>query len=129
MTDERPVQSQECYEHHMLLKQAIEELKQRCNEMNCFFFGGVKQNGELSFVDKVNTMYKMMNDNRDALRGFLISSVLVLISWLVGLGYQMHSIKATSDMVKECVSEIQEIKISQSEMDKRLMLLEDRMKK
>ena len=127
--DERQRQSQECYEHHMLLKQALEELKQRYNEMNCFFFGGVNQKGELSFVDKVNTMYKMMNDNRDALRGFLISSVMVLISWLVGLGYQMHSIKVTSDMVKECVSEIQEIKISQSEMDKRLMLLEDRMKK
>lgn len=122
-------QSRECYEHHMLLKQALEELKQRCNEMNCFFFGGVNQNGELSFVDKVNIMYKMMNDNRTALRGFLVSSIVVLISWLVGLGYQMHSIQATSSMVKECVNEIQSIKTSQSEMDKRLILLEARIKK
>ena len=126
MTDK---QSQECYEHHMLLKQALEELKQRCNEMNCFFFGGVNQKGELSFVDKVNTMYKMMNDNRAALRGFLASSVIVLISWLVGLGYQMHSIQVTSSMVKECVDEIQLIKTNQSEMDKRLILLEAKIKK
>ena len=122
-------QSRECYEHHMLLKQALEELKQRCNEMNCFFFGGVNQKGELSFVDKVNTMYSMMNDNRAALRGFLISSVIVLISWLVGLGYQLHSIQATSNMVKECVNEIQIIKDRQAEMDKRIILLEAKFKK
>lgn len=122
-------QSRECYEHHMLLKEAIEELKQRCNEMNCFFFGGINQNGELSFVDKVNTMYKMMNDNRAALRGFLVSSIVVLISWLVGLGYQMHSIQSTSDMVKECVNEIQAIKNNQAEMDKRLIILEAKLRK
>lgn len=117
-------QSRECYDHHMVLKQAIEELKQRCNDMNCFFFGGVNQNGELSFVDKVNMMYKMMNDNKTALRGFIFSSILVLISWQIGLGYQMHSIQTTADIVKECVNEIQSIKTHQSEIDKRLILLE-----
>lgn len=122
-------QSKECYEHHMILKQAIEDLKQRCNEMNCFFFGGVNQKDELSFVDKVNTMYKMMNDNRAALRGFLVSSIIVLISWLVGLGYQMHSIQSTSSMVKECISEIQLLKTNQSEIDKRLILLEANLRK
>lgn len=122
-------QSRECYEHHMLLKQALEDLQKRCNEMNCFFFGGVNQRGELSFVDKVNTMYDMMNNNRTALRGFLVSSIIVLISWLVGLGYQMHSIQATSSMVKECVNEIQAIKDNQAEMDKRLILLEAKMRK
>ncbi len=122
-------QSRECYEHHMLLKKAIEDLQKRCNEMNCFFFGGVNQRGELSFVDKVNTMYDMMNNNRTALRGFLASSIIVLISWLVGLGYQMHSIQATSDMVKECVNEIQAIKNNQAEMDKRLIILEAKLRK
>ena len=97
--------------------------------MHCFFFGGINQNGELSFVDKVNTMYKMMNDNRAALRGFLVSSIVVLISWLVGLGYQMHSIQSTSDMVKECVNEIQAIKNNQAEMDKRLIILEAKLRK
>ena len=122
-------QSRECYEHYMLLKKAIEDLQKRCNEMNCFFFGGVNQRGELSFVDKVNTMYDMMNNNRTALRGFLVSSIIVLISWLVGLGYQMHSIQATSSMVKECVNEIQAIKNNQAEMDKRLIILEAKLRK
>ena len=128
MTQERPVQAQECYEHHMMLKEAIEELKKRCSEMNCFFFGGVKQNGELSFVDKVNTMYKMMNENRAAFKGFILSSIFVLISWIAALGYQFAEIKQAIAAVNDCRSQIEEIKQNDVEMNKRLVILETKVK-
>lgn len=124
MTD----QSKECYEHHMMLKEAIEELKKRCNEMNCFFFGGVKQNGELSFVDKVNTMYTMMNENRTAFKSFIISSVFVLISWIAALGYQFAEIKQAIAAVNDCRSQIEEIKKNHIDMNKRLVILETKVK-
>ena len=124
MTD----QSKECYEHHMMLKEAIEELKKRCNEMNCFFFGGVEQNGELSFVDKVNTMYRMMNENRTAFKSFIISSVFVLISWIAALGYQFAEIKQAIAAVNDCRSQIEEIKHNDVEMNKRLVILETKVK-
>ena len=128
MENDKPVQAQECFEHHMMLKEDIEELKKYYNEMHCFFFGGIKQNGELSFVDKVNTMYKMMNDNRTALKGFIISSVFVLVSWIFALGCQFTEIRHTISAVNECKNQIEQMKQTDFEINKRLIILESKIK-
>ena len=53
MTEERPVQAQECYEHHMLLKGQLERI-------NHFLFGDPEHPDDLSVTAKVNLMFNVL---------------------------------------------------------------------
>ena len=44
-------QSKECFEHHMLLKKMLDEMRD-------FLFGDLKHTNDISFVSKVNLMYQ-----------------------------------------------------------------------
>lgn len=105
-------QSPECFEHHMLLKEKLENFKKEFDELvkNCsdtheFFFGGINQaDGHLSFVDKVNTIYenqKAMIESQKKNRDFLITLFctfgVLFITSLVGVGIQIHTISQTSN--------------------------------
>lgn len=125
MTDERPVQAQECFEQHKALKEGFEELKKNCRKMQAFFFGSAdSKSGELSLVDKVNIMFQMMNENRAFFKTMIASSILAVIGWIFGICYFVCEIRVAIDSINDCKSEIQQIKKDGQEFNKRLIILE-----
>lgn len=53
MTEQRPVQAQECLEHHMLLKGQLDRI-------NHFLFGDPEHPDDLSVTAKVNLMFNVL---------------------------------------------------------------------
>lgn len=99
-----PEQPDQCREHHMMLKQEldnfkkeIDDLTKNCRDMHCFFFGGINQlDGHISFVDKVNTLYENQKNSRNLLITFLSIFGVLFVTSLIGLGVQLHRLDATS---------------------------------
>lgn len=82
---ERPVQAQECYEHHMLLKDQL-------GKINCLLFGCPDKPNEISMSSKVNIMF--------GITIFLLISLCGTLGTLVSLtfkaGMQLNEIKNMS---------------------------------
>ena len=99
-----PEQPDKCMEHHMILKQSLEDLRKEfdeltksCKDMRCFFFGGISQHdGHLSFVDKVNVLYENQEKSRKLLLTFLSVFGVLFITSLVGLGAQIHQLNCVT---------------------------------
>ena len=78
-------QSQECYEHHMMLNGKLDKV-------NHFLFGDTEHAGEVSFVSKVNLMF----DELKFIKQSLITSIFVIITSCIFLGQQLYQIDTTS---------------------------------
>lgn len=122
-------QPDKCFEHHMLLKGVLEELKNdfqcwksNCEKIQCFFFGGMQQaqKGELSFVDKVNLLY----DNQTKSRAFLMSFIgifgTLIIGSFVALGVQLNKIDNTVNTLARVVEKQQTIEVQIAEIKAKL---------
>lgn len=72
---ERPLQAQECYEHHMLLKRQLDRI-------NNFLFGDPDHPDELSVTAKVNLMFKVLLE----IKKWAIASVFTFAGCLIFLG-------------------------------------------
>ena len=75
MTDERPVQAQECYEHHMLLKGQLDRI-------NHFLFGDPEHPDELAITAKVNLMFNVLLE----IKRWAIGAVFTFAGCLIFLG-------------------------------------------
>lgn len=75
MTQERPVQAQECYEHHMLLKGQLDRI-------NHFLFGDPEHPDDLSVTAKVNLMFNVLLE----IKRWAIGAVFTFAGCLIFLG-------------------------------------------
>lgn len=75
MTDQRPVQAQECYQHHMLLKGQLDRI-------NHFLFGDPEHPDELSVTAKVNLMFNVLLE----IKRWAIGAVFTFAGCLIFLG-------------------------------------------
>ena len=75
MTDERPVQAKECFEHHMLLKGQLDRI-------NKFLFGDPDHPDDLSVTAKVNLMFNVLLE----IKRWAIGAVFTFAGCLIFLG-------------------------------------------
>ena len=75
MTEERPVQAQECFEHHMLLKGQLDRI-------NKFLFGDPDHPDDLSVTAKVNLMFNVLLE----IKRWAIGAVFTFAGCLIFLG-------------------------------------------
>lgn len=125
-----PEQPNECMKHHMLLKKMLDEFKEEfgkwknnCDKIQCFFFGGMHQaeKGELSFVDKVNTMYDNQRKSRQLLISFVSVFGVLFITSLVGLGVQINKLDSTVNTLAGVVEKQQNIEIEIAKINARIV--------
>lgn len=72
MTKQRPVQAQECLEHHMLLKGQLDRI-------NHFLFGDPEHPDDLSVTAKVNLMFNVLLE----IKRWAIGAVFTFAGYLV----------------------------------------------
>lgn len=114
-----PEQPDECLKHHMMLKNALDNLTKEfnamitdCKKMRCFLFGGIEQqDGHLSFVDKVNTMYENQKNSRALMIAFISIFGVLFITSLVGLGIQINKLDSTVNTLAGVVQKQQNIEV------------------
>lgn len=125
-----PEQPDECMKHHMLLKNMLDEFKEEfdkwknnCDKIQCFFFGGMHQaeKGELSFVDKVNTMYDNQQKSRQLLISFVSIFGVLFITSLVGLGVQINKLDSTVNTLAGVVEKQQNIEVEIAKINARII--------
>ena len=75
MKEERPVQAQECFEHHMLLKGQLDRI-------NKFLFGDPDHPDDLSVTAKVNLMFNVLLE----IKRWAIGAVFTFAGCLIFLG-------------------------------------------
>ena len=124
-----PEQPDDCHKHHMLLKGMLDEFKEEfdkwkdnCDKIQCFFFGGMHQaeKGELSFVDKVNTMYDNQQKSRALLISFISIFGVLFITFLVGLGVQINKLDSTVNTLAGVVEKQQNVEVEIAKLNARM---------
>ena len=93
-------QSQECYEHHMLLKAHLDKI-------NSFLFGDTEHSGEVSFVSKVTLMF----DELKFIKQCLMCSILTILGGCIFLGQQLHQIDTTSKDLNSYIEHSQQMEL------------------
>lgn len=111
MTQERPVQAQECYEHHMLLKGQLERI-------NHFLFGDPEHPDDLSVTAKVNLMFNVLLE----IKRWAIGAVFTFAGCLIFLG--SHFAKM-DNIAEKLDSHIRQTDIAIESIEKRVITLED----
>lgn len=111
MTDERPVQAQECYEHHMLLKGQLDRI-------NHFLFGDPEHPDELAITAKVNLMFNVLLE----IKRWAIGAVFTFAGCLIFLG--SHFAKMDNIALK-LDEHIQQTHTSIQSLEKRLLNVEE----
>lgn len=111
MTQERPVQVQECYEHHMLLKGQLERI-------NHFLFGDPEHPDDLSVTAKVNLMFNVLLE----IKRWAIGAVFTFAGCLIFLG--SHFAKM-DNIAEKLDSHIRQTDIAIESIEKRVITLED----
>lgn len=111
MTEERPVQAQECYEHHMLLKGQLERI-------NHFLFGDPEHPDDLSVTAKVNLMFNVLLE----IKRWAIGAVFTFAGCLIFLG--SHFAKM-DNIAEKLDSHIRQTDIAIESIEKRVITLED----
>lgn len=96
----RQEQSQECFEHHMLLKGHLDKI-------NHFLFGDTEHGGEVSFVSKVNLMF----DELKFIKQCLICSIATIFTAGVFLGQQLRQINISSQSLNTYMEQQQQIEL------------------
>ena len=135
----KPEQSVECYEHHMLLKDKLENIEKEfknlcknCGDTHAFLFGGINQSdGHLSFVDKVNMIYetqaKMIEaqaENRKFLQKCFFNFGLVVITAFIGFGIKIATIDYNSANLTAISEKVQVLTENDNKMSIQLAKLE-----
>lgn len=111
MTEERPVQAQECYEHHMLLKGQL-------NRINKFLFGDPDHPDDLSVTAKVNLMFNVLLE----IKRWAIGAVFTFAGCLIFLGSHFAKI---DNIAEKLDSHIRQTDIAIESIEKRVVTLED----
>ena len=111
MTEESPVQAQECYEHHMLLKGQLERI-------NHFLFGDPEHPDDLSVTAKVNLMFNVLLE----IKRWAIGAVFTFAGCLIFLG--SHFAKM-DNIAEKLDSHIRQTDIAIESIEKRVITLED----
>ncbi len=93
-------QSQECYEHHMLLKAHLDKI-------NSFLFGDTEHSSEVSFVSKVTLMF----DELKFIKQCLMCSIFTIIGGCIFLGQQLYQIDTTSKELNSYIEHSQQMEI------------------
>lgn len=73
--DDRPIQAQECFEHHMLLKGQLDRI-------NHFLFGDPDHPDDLAITTKVNLMFNVLLE----IKRWAIGAVFTFAGCLIFLG-------------------------------------------
>lgn len=135
----KPEQSIECYEHHMLLKNKLENIEREfknlcknCGDTHAFLFGGINQSdGHLSFVDKVNMIYetqaKMIEAQEKGRKFFencFLTFCLFIIGGFVGLGVKIATIDYNSSNLNALSEKVQILAENDNKMSIQLARLE-----
>ena len=110
MKEERPVQAQECYEHHMLLKGQLDRI-------NHFLFGDPEHPDELAITAKVNLMFNVLLE----IKRWAIGAVFTFAGCLIFLG--SHFAKMDNIALK-LDEHIQQTHTSIQSLEKRLTNVE-----
>ena len=102
----RQEQSQECFEHHMLLKGTLDKI-------NHFLFGDHEHGTEVSFVSKVNLMF----DELKTIKQWLLSSVTVILGACVFMGQQLRQIDTNSKYLSDYIERQQQIELKMAQLE------------
>ena len=99
-------ESKECYEHHMLLKETLDE-------MHDFLFGDTKHTNDVSFVSKVNLMFEELS----FIKHILIGSITAIIAACIFLGQQLYRIDTTSKSLNLYIENSKQIEIKLAKLE------------
>lgn len=110
MTEQRPVQAQECYEHHMLLKGQLDRI-------NHFLFGDPEHPDELSVTAKVNLMFNVLLE----IKRWAIGAVFTFAGCLIFLGSHFAKMDNIADKLD---AHIRQTDAAIESIDKRLINVE-----
>lgn len=81
-------QSQECYNHHMLLKGQLEKITN-------FLFGSAENGTEISFTSKVALMFDVLT----LIKRLLIGSVFTIIGAGIFIGQELQKIENNANIL------------------------------
>ena len=98
-------QSQECYEHHMLLKGKLDKIER-------FIFGDAEHSDKISFVSKVNLMF----DELGFIKRFLVGSILSIFGACIFLGQQLHKIDSSSTQISQYIDSTHSMELQITEI-------------
>ena len=111
MKEERPVQAQECFEHHMLLKGQLDRI-------NHFLFGDPEHPEDLTITAKVNLMFNVLLE----IKRWAIGAVFTFAGCLIFLGSHF----AKMDNIAEKLDQhIQRTQTTIESLDRRLTNIEE----
>lgn len=114
MTQERPVQAQECYEHHMLLKGQLDRI-------NHFLFGDPEHPDELAITAKVNLMFNVLLE----IKRWAIGAVFTFAGCLIFLGSHFAKMDSIADKLD---NHVQKTETSIQNLTTRVDRIEERIK-
>ena len=109
-----PVQSQECYRHHMLLKDQL-------TRINNLLFGNPDKPEDLSITNKVNLMFNILVD----IKKWAIGAVFTFAGCLIFLGSHFAKMENIADKLD---NHIQKTENSIQNLTTRVDRIEERMK-
>lgn len=107
---DKPVQAQECYEHHMLLKGQLDRI-------NHFLFGDPEHPEELTITNKVNLMFNVLLE----IKRWAIGAVFTFAGCLIFLGSHFAKMDNISDKLD---AHIRQTDTAIESIDKRLINVE-----
>lgn len=101
-------QSQECYEHHMLLKDEL-------SRINHFLFGGPEKGDSISFVSKVALMFDTLN----LIKRLIIGSVITVISVSIFVGQKLQKIDDNAVILEAQVEHSRQVDIRLTKLEEK----------
>lgn len=103
-----------CMEKHKPLDDKIESI-------HTFLFGDINRSEEISFVSKVNIMFKDITSIKKWFFGSIIGIICFLISTSIFLGRQLQTIETNSASIKGYIE-------SEKQLENRVVVLEAKVK-
>lgn len=88
------------------------------NKINFLLFGNPDKSDEISFVSKVNVMFKEISD----IKKWLAGAVIFILTSCVYLGQQLHQIDTNANNIKSYIEHEQQV-------ENRILTLENELKK
>lgn len=103
-----------CIEKHKPLDNKI-------NRIYAFLFGDINRSEEVSFVSKVNIMFKDITAIKKWFFGSIVGVICFLISSSIFIGRQLQTIETTSSSIKTYIE-------SEKQLENRVVVLEEKAK-
>lgn len=105
----------ECNEKHKPLEKHIDKI-------HSFLFGDVNKSDEVSFVSKVNIMFKDITSIKRWFFGSIVGVICFLISSSIYLGRQLQTIETNSASIKTYIE-------NEKQLENRIYVLETKVKR